>query len=141
MKTDYAVRALIDLAQRYGQGQVQSGDIAARQAIPEPYLDQLLTMLRKAGIIRSVRGPQGGHALARAAAQITLGEVVLALEGSLAPAGCLERPGECHQAPGCAIREVWQEWQAASLHLLEGVTIADLVERQSRHQLAITYHI
>lgn len=141
MKTDYAVRALIDLAQRYGQGQVQSGEIAARQAIPEPYLDQLLTMLRKAGIIRSVRGPQGGHALAKAASQITLGEVVLVLEGSLAPAGCLERPGECHQAAGCAIREVWQEWQAVSLRLLEGITIADLAERQSRHQLAIMYHI
>lgn len=141
MKTDYAMRALIDLAQRYGQGQVQSGDIAARQAVPEPYLDQLLTMLRKAGIIRSVRGPQGGHALAKPPTQITLGEVVLVLEGSLAPASCLERSGDCHQAAACAVREVWQEWQAVSMRLLEGITIADLAERQSRHQLAIMYHI
>ena len=65
MKGDYGVRALVELAHHYGEGQVQSAAIAARQSIPEPYLDQLLTTLRRAGFIRSVRGPQGGHALIR----------------------------------------------------------------------------
>lgn len=142
MKTDYAMRALVDLAQRYGLGSVQSGDIAARQAIPEPYLDQLLTMLRKGGIIRSMRGPQGGHALAKDPTLISVGEVVLLLEGSLAPAGCLVRPEECQRGNnGCAIRDFWQEWQDTSLRLLHGTTIADLVDRQSRYQSASMYHI
>ena len=60
MKGDYGVRALVELAHRYGDGQVQSAAIATAQSIPEPYLDQLLTSLRRAGFIRSVRGPQGG---------------------------------------------------------------------------------
>ena len=59
MKGDYGVRALVELAHRYGEGQVQSAAIANAQSIPEPYLDQLLTTLRRAGFIRSVRGPQG----------------------------------------------------------------------------------
>ena len=65
MKGDYGVRALVELAHHYGEGPVQSAAIASRQCIPEPYLDQLLTSLRRAGFIRSVRGPQGGHAMIR----------------------------------------------------------------------------
>ncbi len=141
MKTDYAVRALIDLAQRYGQGPVQSGDIAGRQSIPEPYLDQILTILRRAEIIRSLRGPQGGHALARPAAQVTLADVVLLLEGSLAPIGCLDRREDCQIDTTCALREVWSEWQAASLRLLEAITPADLRQRQSQRERTVMYHI
>jgi Rrf2 family protein len=141
MKTDYAMRALVDLAQRQGQRPVQSADIAARQAIPEPYLDQLLTMLRKAGFIRSMRGPQGGHALARPAEQITVAAIVLLLEGSLAPTGCVDHSEDCQHGAACAIREVWQEWQTESMRLLEEISVADLVERQSRYQLALMYHI
>ena len=76
MKADYAVRAVVDLGHRYGQGLVQSAAIAQRQYIPEAYLDQLLTALRKAGIVRSIRGPQGGHELARPPEQITMEVVV-----------------------------------------------------------------
>ncbi|MFQ5861407.1 MAG: RrF2 family transcriptional regulator, partial [Dehalococcoidia bacterium] len=81
MKVDYGVRALMDLTQRYGQGPVQTSEIAQHQGIPEPYLDQLLTTLRKAGFIRSRRGPGGGHTLAREPEAISLGAVINALEG------------------------------------------------------------
>src|SRR4051794_22155275 len=71
-KGDYGVRALVELAHHYGEGPVQSAEIAGRQGIPEPYLDQILTTMRRAGLIRSVRGPQGGHTLARPPAEIHL---------------------------------------------------------------------
>lgn len=141
MKTDYALRALIELADRYGQGPVQSGDIAAKQGIPEPYLDQLMTMLRKAGIIRSLRGPQGGHLLANLPAQIRVDEIVVLLEGSMAAANCVERPEDCQVGARCAIRELWQRWEEASLALLRSVTIADLAERQAQYRDAVMYHI
>lgn len=141
MKTDYAMRALIDLASRQGHGPIQSAEIAGRQSIPEPYLDQLLTVLRKGGIIRSVRGPQGGHALAKASSQITLADVVVLLEGNPSPSSCLDRPSDCQLAAACAIREVWQDWQTSSLELLHKTTIADLLERQNRHKQTVMYHI
>ena len=76
-KGDYGVRALIELSHHFGQGKpIQSAEIAARQHSPEPYLDQLLTTLRKAGFIRSVRGPQGGHALLQRPEEIRLSDVM-----------------------------------------------------------------
>src|ERR1044071_10275970 len=84
-KGEYGLRALFDLAQHYGEGPVQSRDIHERQDIDENYLNQILISLRKAGLIESVRGPQGGHRLARPPAQITLLEVVTAVQGPPPP--------------------------------------------------------
>src|SRR6185295_12423575 len=108
-KGDYGVRALIELSHHYGQGPIQSSEIAARQSIPEPYLDQLLTTLRRAGFIRSVRGPQGGHALIRRPEELPVSEVVTSLEGSLDPIACLEEGSRCSEAGGCAQRSMWEE--------------------------------
>lgn len=141
MKTDYGLRALTYLAQRYGQGSVQSSDIAAHQAIPEPYLDQLLTTLRKAGFINSRRGPQGGHVLARTPDEIAVGEVVLALEGSLAPLSCLEEQTGCFQGGGCAQREMWQAVQQATEAVLNATTIGELAKRQLSRQQRAMYSI
>ncbi len=129
MKGDYGLRALIDLAQRFGEGPVQSSAIAGRQSIPEPYLDQLLTSLRRAGLIRSVRGPQGGHALIRDPNEVTLAEALVALEGSLAPIACLDDPAGCPKSP-CGLREVWDQVHEATVKLLEGITIGELAEKQ-----------
>ena len=85
MRSDYGAHAIIELASRMGEGPVQSADIAARQKIPEAYLDQLLVSLRRAGIVRSSRGPHGGHELARDPKELTLGDVVTALEGPVVP--------------------------------------------------------
>jgi len=126
MKGDYGVRALVELAQHYGEGPVQSATIAGRQSIPEPYLDQLLTSLRRAGLIRSVRGPQGGHALIRDPNEIKLSEAMIALEGSLAPIACLDDPGGCQRTAHCCLLDVWQEVQDSTMRILDGVSIADL---------------
>jgi len=130
MKGDYGVRALVELAHRYGDGPVQSSTIASRQSIPEPYLDQLLTSLRRAGFIRSVRGPQGGHALIRDPRELRLSEVVGALEGSLAPIGCLDDPNGCRMASTCTLKPVWQAIEEATIRVLDSITIADLAERE-----------
>lgn len=139
-KGDYGVRALVELANRCGEGPVQSAEIARRQCIPEPYLDQLLTTLRRAGFIRSVRGPQGGHCLLRDAAEIRLSEVIEALEGSLSPIACLDEAA-CTKPGVCAQREVWEQVRRATREILAGVTIRDLAEKEREATAAPRYYI
>src|SRR3989440_11707838 len=90
MKTEYGVRAVVELAANAGRGALQSGEIARRQVIPGPFLDQVLMTLRRAGLVRSVRGPHGGHLLSRPAAEIRLDEVIGCLEGGSAAASDLQ---------------------------------------------------
>jgi Rrf2 family protein len=130
-KTDYGLRALIELAGYYRQGPLQSSAIALRRHVPEQYLDQLLTMLRKAGFIRSTRGPAGGHELVRDPATIHVCEVVEALEGSLAPVAWLDEPPEATDHPHqCGQREIWERIESATREILEDYTIADLLARE-----------
>jgi Rrf2 family protein len=136
-KGDYGIRALIELTHRYGEARpIQSGEIAARQKIPESYLEQLLTTLRRAGFIRSVRGPQGGHALIRDPHDIRASEVIEALEGPLVPIDCLDDLSACSRSGGCAQREMWAAVRDAVLNVLDNVTIADLAERDRAAQPA-----
>ena len=132
-KGDYGVRALVELAHHFGEGPVQSAGIASRQEIPEPYLDQLLTTLRRAGFIRSVRGPQGGHALIREPHDVKLSEVMISLEGSLAPIACVDDPDACTREGGCVQREVWEQVRDATQAILENVSIGDLADKERRH--------
>jgi len=141
MKADYGIRAMVDLARHYGQGPVQTSEIAARQHIPEPYLDQLLTVLRKAGLIRSIRGPQGGHMLVRSPALITMGEVVAALEGNIAVLDCLDDMAACQLSERCGQRSVWQEIRTLTRQVLDSVTIQDLLEREEQAEARVMYHI
>ena len=141
MKVDYGVRALVELAQRYGSGSVQTVEIAERQSIPEPYLDQLLATLGKFGFIRSRRGPQGGHVLAKAPHEISLGMVMVGLEGTAAPLDCIDEPAECNLSRICAQREVWRSVEDAVQSVLNSTTIADLANRQERLQNRGMYHI
>lgn len=138
-KGDYGVRALIELAHHYGEGPLQSSEIAARQEIPEAYLDQLLITLRRAGFLRSVRGPQGGHALVRAPEELRLSEVLTTLEGSLSPISCLDDPRGCPRSP-CAQRAVWEEVHRLTTEVLDRTTIADLAE-QERAKAGTRYYI
>ena len=133
-KGDYGVRALVELAHRYGQGPTQSAEIASRQEIPEPYLDQLLTTLRRAGFIRSVRGPQGGHALIQEPADVRLSDVMVALEGSLAPIACVDDPDACTRTGGCIQREVWERVRDATQEILESVSIGDLAQKEREQE-------
>ena len=127
---------MLELAQKYGQGTVQSHDIATRQDIPEPYLNQLLTQLRKAGLITSRRGPGGGHALARSADEITLVDLIRALEGSAATTDDTSEP---RRSDSFALRELWKEVNQQVEQVLRTHSLADLAERERKR--AFTYHI
>ena len=129
-KGDYGLRALIELAHRYGDGKpTQSGEVAARQAIPESYLEQLLATLRRAGFLRSVRGPQGGHSLARPPEQIQVSDVIEALEGPIMVVDCLDEMSSCAKDGGCAQSGMWAAVRDAIVDVLSNTTIADLAER------------
>ena len=137
MKVDYGVRALVDLAMgAEARRPIRTADIASRQNIPEPYLDQVLTTLNKFGFIRSRRGPQGGHTLARPASEITLQDVVSTLEGRTAPLACIDDASECKLAADCAQRNIWQDVEEAVHRVLVTTTVGDLAERQ-RSSLAL----
>jgi Rrf2 family protein len=131
MKVDYGVRALVELASHYGGQSVQTSEIAARQAIPEAYLDQLLTTLHKFGLIRSRRGPLGGHSLAKDPGDIHLGMIMETLEGNSPALDCLVEPNECSMAHTCAQRDVWRSLDDAVYDLLSSTTVADLAYRQN----------
>jgi Rrf2 family cysteine metabolism transcriptional repressor len=132
-RSDYGLRALIELAGHYGRGPLQSSEIALRRHVPEQYLDQLLTSLRKAGFIRSIRGPQGGHELVRDPAQICVREVIEALDGSLSPVPWLDEPPELTDHPHrCGQREIWERVRDASTEILSSYSVADLLEREPR---------
>jgi Rrf2 family protein len=140
MRSDYGVRAVVDLARRYGDGPIQSGDIAARESIPEAYLEQLLTSLRKAGLVRSSRGPRGGHELAREPGAVAVGEVVAALEGPLLSLDCLGAADGERASTASVTRELWEEVADAANRILDTTTVSDLVERlQSREQRVMYY--
>ncbi len=134
MRSDYGAHAVIELARRYGKGPVQCADIAASQKIPEAYLDQLLSGLRRVGIVRSVRGPHGGHELARDPRQVTLGDIVTALEGPVVPHEFVHAPSSDEEGTdwwaACAVRNAWLKAAEASQHVLDGTTIQDLLEEQ-----------
>jgi len=141
MRGDYGLRAVIDLASHYGEGPIQSSEIARRQRVPEPYLDQLLTVLRKAGFIKSVRGPQGGHSLLCHPAHLMVGDVLVALEGSLVPIVCVEETASCQLADRCAMREVWRRVKEAADDVLNSITIEELARRQAGFDRRDMYHI
>ncbi len=140
MRSDYGARALLYLAERYGQGPVQSAEIAARQNVPETYLEQLLVVLRRAGLVRSLRGPAGGHMLARPPSAIRLGEIVAAMDGPSPTLSCADERG-CRVLPGCVLYDVWSELEAASRAIVDAVTLGDLLERQAAAQRRVMYHI
>lgn len=141
-KGDYGLRALFDLAQRYGEGPVQSEEIARRQGIPVNYLNQLLITMRRAGLIESLRGPQGGHMLARSPETITLLDAITTLEGPLLPA----EPTRDDLVPTAPddhdlIDETWAGLRARIEGILAELTLDDLCQRKRQRSGGVMYYI
>ena len=131
MRVDYGVRALVELAMRYGDGPVQTASIAYRQGIPEPYLERLMSTLNKSGFVHSRRGPQGGHSLAQAPHLVNLYDIMQGLDGNASPLDCLTLPTDCMFADCCAQKEIWQSVAESIQRVLEATTLAHLAEQQS----------
>ena len=130
MRVDYGVRALVELAIHYGEGPVQTAEIAAKQGIPVAYLDQLMASLNKFGFVASRRGPRGGHSLATRPDDINLSMVMSKLDANSSPLDCLVNPLDCVLSDSCAQQEVWKSVEDAISQVLSNITLADLAERQ-----------
>ena len=138
-RSEYGIRALLELAQRRGQGPIQSREIAERQEIPDAYLNQLLLILRKAGIVQSVRGPAGGHLLARSPERVTLAEVIGALEGlPQQESGEAEAEG---RGDAWAVRWLGYQIDEAVAKVLGEITLETLLVRKQTRDNILTYQI
>lgn len=127
----YALRLMIDVAIHSGGMPVRIKDIARRQMISEKYLEQIVSVLHKAGFVRSSRGPQGGYRLARAPEDYTAGDILTIIEGSLAPVTCLEEgENECPRQEYCSTLRLWEMVDTAVQKVVHEVTLADLVNWQ-----------
>ena len=133
-KGRYGLRALIDLA-RYSEVEpVSINSIAARQNISERYLEQLVALLRKAGLVKSIRGATGGYILAKDAAEISVGDILRALEGSLEPVKCAAFYSEegCMASDGCVTKYVWQKINDSINETVNQMMLDELV-RESKN--------
>ena len=135
-RTRYAARALVELALQPPQEAVGVSVVAHRQALSAKYLESVFAELRRAGLVRAVRGAQGGYLLARPAATITLREIFELFEGRDGFVPCTTRPEACERARACVTRDVWARLYDDSLSSLEGTTLADLAARDARRDQA-----
>lgn len=144
-KGDYATRALQDLAIHYDQGPVQIEGIARRQGLPVRYLEQVLLMLKRAGFLRSKRGVNGGYSLAKPPREITLGEVLRAVDGPATPIFCVTagHRERCPKEGMCALQDVWAEVRDAVSKIVDTTTLEDISRRLRAKQEAgrVTYQI
>lgn len=128
-KTRYATRALLELAVHEHEGARSLQQIAASQGLSFKYLETLFSSLRSAGLVQSLRGPQGGYLLARPSDLISLRDVYEVFEGHESLVACVSRPDLCVRASDCVAREVWCDLTQQTMRSLEGVTLARLAER------------
>ena len=129
-KTRYALRSLLYLVECGNARPVQISDIAETQQVPRKYLELIMLDLKKAGLVSSQRGPGGGYRLARAANDISFGEVIRAIDGPIALVPCAsqnfyQRCGDCHDEATCAIRKVMARVRDNSAQILDGTTLAE----------------
>ena len=133
-KGRYGTRAMLDIALHKDEGPCVMKDIAKRQDISPKYLDHILSALRRAGLIKNIRGKGGGYVLARPPAAINLKEIIEAVEGSLAPVECVDNPSVCDRNTTCPTIEVWQQVRDAVEGVLAGITLEALVELQKKKE-------
>jgi len=130
-KTQYGIRAVIELAQRYRNGPLQLRIIAERQGISFKYLEQLMSILKTSGLIKSIRGAKGGYVLARPPSQIKMDDVFHCLEGQVVTLECVENAGSCIRSADCVARGLWTEVEQAVDHVLDSMSLQDLVDKAS----------
>ena len=130
-KGRYALRMMLDLAEHQENGYLALRDIAARQDISKKYLEQIIPILNRAGMLLTNRGYQGGYRLSRLPEQYTVGEILRATEGNLAPVACLEQePNRCRRCGVCLTLPVWQGLEETVNRYLDGITLRDILERR-----------
>lgn len=128
-KTRYALRMLIDIAAYQDSGKVKIKEVSSRQDISVKYLEQIVTTLSKAGIVKGERGPQGGYVLTRPASEITVAEIVTLLDGGISPVSCIKDDCvECDRKDRCSTLDMWMKINKAVMDIMKDTTIQDLVD-------------
>ncbi len=128
---EYGMRLMVDLARQWGRGSISLHAVAERESLPEAYLEQLVAVLRRAGLVSGKRGAGGGYTLAREPGAITAGAVVRALEGPIEPQICTAEGDavlNCVHEPNCGTRLLWVKLQATIANALDGLTLAELAK-------------
>ncbi len=129
-KGRYALRMLSDLAVHQNEGFISLKDVSERQHISKKYLEQIVPLLNKSGIIKANRGNKGGYMIAGKASDLSVGTVLRATEGSLAPVACLDyEPNECERINECATIEMWEGLYKIISEYLDGITIQDIADK------------
>lgn len=140
-RTEYGLRAIVTLAELGGYiTPVPLREIAAQEDIPEAFLDQIFSSLRRSGLVTSVRGVNGGFQLAHSPSEIRMGEIVHVLEGSVAPIGCVGddriAPSDfCERASYCHTRSVWLKLYHSMEQALNGITLEDVMEKHIEQEV------
>lgn len=129
----YALRLMMDLAMSDPGEYITIKSIAERQEISSKYLEQIISVLNRAGYVKSVRGAQGGYKLSRPPEAYTIGMILRQIEGSLVPVACMEEePNECPRCGQCATLDVWKQLDEAIRGVVDNITLADLAKNQKR---------
>jgi len=136
-KGEYASRAMLELSLNHADGPVHIRDISAAQDIPERFLEQILLQLKRAGYLRSKKGPNGGYYLSKAPSRISVAEVIRVMDGPLAPIDCVSVTAHevCPREAFCGLKGLWKETRDAIARILERTTFADLAERTKTAQV------
>lgn len=129
-KGRYALRLMLDLAVNHGPGYVSLRGVSSRQDISDKYLEQIIHSLTRIGYVQSSRGAQGGYRLTKAPEEYTLGMILRAVEGSLAPVACLDsdKAGSCHRADKCPTLPIFKRMYDAINDIVDNTTLADLMK-------------
>lgn len=129
-KGRYALRLMLDLALHNNGECVSIKEISERQGISDKYLEQIITVLNRAGYVRSVRGAMGGYMLSKNPKEYTVGNIIRLMEGNLAPVSCIEdEENRCERAASCVTVEIWEKINEAVNNVIDNITLADLVSR------------
>jgi Rrf2 family protein len=132
-RSEYGLRALVDLVRHEGQGPIPLTMLAARNHLPAKFLEQIMATLKHAGIVRTTLGTHGGYALASQASGVSIGRVVRLLDGALAPLGCVSlryyEPCSCPDEATCPLRDMMIDVRDAMLEILDTETLAQLAAR------------
>ena len=134
----YAIRLMLDLALNDAGQYVTIKSISERQEISSKYLEQIISILSRAGFVKSVRGAQGGYKLARPAEEYTVGMILRLIEGSLVPVACMDdTPNACPRAESCVTLDIWKRIDAAVSGVVDSITLADLAARERPAAVAL----
>lgn len=129
-KGRYGIRIMLDVAKHSAGGPVKIADVSARQEISLKYVEQIMGMLSRGGLLRSLRGAQGGYTLVKSPSEYTAGEILRFTEGDIEPVECVSNPSLCPRAGGCAARSFWEGLNKKVYEYIDGVTLQDLIDSE-----------